>query len=301
MVLTAAIRNGENTAKSRQNLAYAYALNGQWREARAMAEQDLGAEKVGDRMAEWAADIHPDAYQQRIAMLLQVKPNQADPGQPVQLALANSAGAEQLAAEASAAALPAAPQAAPTYAAFSASGTGYELAPVGDAAGDPAPQVAVAAYAPPPPPPPPSTFESAFRSTAPAGGAPVTVDATRFAQDSVTPARGGAPLKSGFTGASVNGAHLIQLGSFLSEQGARRAWGIYVKRYPDLANHDMVLSEAVVKGKHYWRVSAGGYDAGSSRAMCGKVNSGRGDGCFAYAEGRPMPGAIDRGSRLALK
>ena len=65
----------------------------------------------------------------------------------------------------------------------------------------------------------------------------------------------------------------------------------------------MVLSEAVVKGKRYWRVSAGGYNAASSRAMCGRVDSTHGDGCFAYAEGSPMPGAIMAGSdtRMALK
>jgi hypothetical protein len=35
--------------------------------------------------------------------------------------------------------------------------------------------------------------------------------------------------------------------------------------------------------------------------MCGRVKSSGGDGCFAYAEGRPLPGAIDNGTRLALR
>jgi hypothetical protein len=34
--------------------------------------------------------------------------------------------------------------------------------------------------------------------------------------------------------------------------------------------------------------------------MCGRVRGG-GAGCFAYAEGRPLPGAIDRGIRLASR
>src|SRR5690606_20388231 len=88
--------------------------------------------------------------------------------------------------------------------------------------------------------------------------------------------------------------HLVQLGSFSSEQGARRAWGIYVQRYPQLSGHQMVISEAVVKGKRYWRVSAGGFDRQGSTALCGRVR-GSGQGCFAYAEGRPLPGAVDRG------
>src|SRR5690606_39866321 len=48
---------------------------------------------------------------------------------------------------------------------------------------------------------------------------------------------------------------------------AERAWGIYAKRYPELAGHQMVISEAVVRGKRYWRVSAGGFDNAGSQAM----------------------------------
>lgn len=84
------------------------------------------------------------------------------------------------------------------------------------------------------------------------------------------------------------------------EQGARRAWGIYTARYPELAGHKMVINEAVVQGKRYWRVSAAGYDRTDARAMCGKVKS-RGQGCFAYADGRPLPGAVDTGIRMARR
>ena len=49
-----AIRNGENTPKMRQNIAYAYALAGRWREARLMAQQDVPADQVSHRMQEWA-------------------------------------------------------------------------------------------------------------------------------------------------------------------------------------------------------------------------------------------------------
>jgi Flp pilus assembly protein TadD len=303
-VLSNSIRGGDNTAKARQNLAYSYAMNGQWREARLMAEQDLGKEKVGDRMAEWAQSVQPGAYRERVAALLKVMPNVADPGQPVQLALANSTGAEQLAAEASAAALPAAPEAAPTYAAYSQPAS-YELAPIGDA---PEASVDVAAYDAPVTAKP-SSFETAFKAPAPSGGslASVTMDAMRFVQEpgvQAAPARSGvAPkaAKPGFVGDEAGTTHLVQLGSFASEQGARRAWGIYVKRYPELANHDMVISQAMVKGKRYFRVSAGGYNAGSSSAMCGRVSRSGGDGCFAYAEGRPMKGAVSTDRRMALK
>jgi hypothetical protein len=62
----------------------------------------------------------------------------------------------------------------------------------------------------------------------------------------------------------------------------------------------MVITEAVVRGKRYWRVSAAGYGRSTSSAMCGRVKA-TGNGCFAYAEGRPLPGAIDTGVRLARR
>jgi hypothetical protein len=117
-------------------------------------------------------------------------------------------------------------------------------------------------------------------------------DSARFVQPAAASA---APVAQ-----TVAGTHLVQLGSFASEQGARRAWGIYVQRYPELSGHQMVISEAVVKGKRYWRVSAAGFARASANSMCGRVRSS-GNGCFAYAEGRPLPGAVDTGTRLARR
>src|SRR5690606_10312495 len=82
-LMSNAIRSGENTPKMRQNLAYAYALAGQWREARLMAEQDIPGDKVSDRIQEWAAMAQPEAWQHRVAALLQVPAGVADSGQPV--------------------------------------------------------------------------------------------------------------------------------------------------------------------------------------------------------------------------
>jgi Flp pilus assembly protein TadD len=71
-LMSNAIRGGENTAKMRQNLAFSYALAGRWREARLMAEQDVPADKVSDRIEQWAKLAHPQAWQQRVAGLLGV-------------------------------------------------------------------------------------------------------------------------------------------------------------------------------------------------------------------------------------
>jgi len=280
-LMSNAIRGGENTAKMRQNLAYSYALAGRWREARLMASQDVPAGQLGDRMEQWAQMASPDAWHTRVAVLLDVPAGAADAGQPVQLALSNNPSIDQLAAEAIAV----------------AATEQLELAPLETA---PAPLAALPALAPEryeaPAPAPASNFQAAFSNAA-----PVAQDAARFVR---APAVQPAPTRGNpaavRTAAQSDGTHLVQLGSFSSEQGARRAWGIYVGKYPELAGHDMVITEAVVRGKRYWRVSAAGFGRTTSTAMCGRVKA-TGNGCFAYAEGRPLPGAVDTGVRLARR
>jgi hypothetical protein len=158
---------------------------------------------------------------------------------------------------------------------------------------------------------PDNNFETAFAapallSAAPAAPALAAAEPATFAPPAVLqapaarrPAARPAPAPASSTQAA-DGTHLIQLGSFASEQGAQRAWGIYLKNYPELSGHQMVISEAMVRGKRYFRVSAAGFGRSSSSSMCGRVKAS-GEGCFAYAEGRPLPGAVDRGIRLARR
>lgn len=85
--MSVAIRSGENNPRIRQNLALAYALAGQWREARAMAAQDVPPDQLGTRMEQWAAMAMAQHPAMPIARLLDVKPDFGDRGQPVELAL----------------------------------------------------------------------------------------------------------------------------------------------------------------------------------------------------------------------
>ena len=213
----------------------------------------------------------PEAWQVRVARLLDVPAGARDDGQPAQLALGNTPSLEQLAGEASAS-------------------VDAELEPVAVAENTVSELSALEEVDPSSVES--ANFQSAFTQPAPApvmASAPVRQDASRFAQPQAAPI---AP--------SAAGTHLVQLGSFSSEQGARRAWNIYTQRYPELAGHQMVISEAVVKGKRYWRVSAAGFSRTTSTAMCGRVR-GSGQGCIAYAEGRPLPGAVDSGVRMARR
>ncbi|MEL6877391.1 MAG: tetratricopeptide repeat protein, partial [Pseudomonadota bacterium] len=100
-ILTNALRGGQNTAKVRQNLAYTYSLAGNWRAARVMAAEDVPAGQLNERIAEWAEQSRPEAYQTRIAGLLQVSPT-TDNGQPQYLALSNFPSQGMMVAEAAA-------------------------------------------------------------------------------------------------------------------------------------------------------------------------------------------------------
>lgn len=292
-VLGNALRNGQNTPKVRQNLAYAYALRGDWRAARLMAAEDVPADQLDQRIGEWAVLAQPEHAQARVATLLAV-PMVADSGQPVALALHNNPGTEALAQEA-------AVDAAPTELAWTA--PQGELPPV-VATAEPQPVVPAA--------PVEADFATAFAASAPlpapTGAAPaqVVADAVRFATTTVEeapkaePRRSGKPAKAAIAKAANGGTHLVQLGSFSSEASAKRAWGIYAKRYSQLSEHDMVITKAVVRGKTYFRVSAAGFGRDSSRSMCSQVRNG-GEGCIAWASGRPLPGAVDRGIRMASR
>lgn len=313
-ILTNQIRGGNNTVKARQNLAYAYAVAGRWREARVMASQDLPADQVGARMAEWAEMTHADAYQQRIADLLQVPSSVYDGGQPAHLALVTQPGMQQFASEAHAsaasetelAAVESHPEEAPIVAMVEAAPASNMIAIPARASqlpgvGQPSLDISHGDSAAPAP----GRADFARNFTAPVA-ASVKHDTKAFSATSGTqaaPARkaiAAAPTRASNAAVSADGSHLVQLGSFSSEQGARRAWGIYLRRHPELAGHEMVITEAVVSGKRYWRVSAGGFDMASSRSTCSNMRAG-GESCISWAAATPLPGAVDTGRRFARR
>ena len=275
-LLADALRAGDNTPKLRQNLAYAYALDGRWREARTMMAQDVPADQVDDRISDWALRAKPQDYQQRVAGLLGA-PVRSDPGQPAQLALAGSPAVERLAAQAA--------SPAPTFLPASTELPAVAEAPM------PAAAPAFAATAPEAVPVVQNIFATAFTapSAAPRAAVPVQgrqrpARTVRVALPAAKPAAVAPQL------VAKNGSHLVQLGSFSSPQSARRGWDLLVARNPNLRGHRMVITPAVVDGKNYWRVAAAGFDAGTAAGTCASVKS-RGGACFAYAATRTPAGA----------
>ena len=82
------VRSGKSDARGRQNLALAFALDGRWREARAVAMQDTPPDRINDQIAGWAELARPQAGgAEQVAMMLGVKPV-VDSGLPTALALA---------------------------------------------------------------------------------------------------------------------------------------------------------------------------------------------------------------------
>ncbi|WP_172449861.1 tetratricopeptide repeat protein [Porphyrobacter sp. HT-58-2] len=296
-VLINAVRASEEASpKLRQNLAYTYALAGNWRAARVMAAEDVPADQLDARITEWAAMTAPEMYQQRIASLLNVTPR-ADSGQPQRLALANFPAQEVMVAEAAA------------------------QAPVEVAAAEPmsavAPAPARAAE--------PASFAQAFAasepsiSTAQAAPAPAAASGVRFVSNPVVqqlPASSerAAPRMAASTQRRMAAAaapapvasdksantHLVQLGSYDSKLEAERGWAVLKGKFPALKDHDVVITEAVVNGRTFWRVAAAGFGAMSAKSMCSTVKSA-GRGCFAYAASSPPAGAVDRGIRMASR
>ncbi|HEX8527825.1 SPOR domain-containing protein [Allosphingosinicella sp.] len=86
-LLEPAARAPGANGRTRQNLALAYALSGDWQRARAIAAQDVSPAELGPRLHHWASLAQPTSASSQVASLLGVTP-QADPGQPIRLALA---------------------------------------------------------------------------------------------------------------------------------------------------------------------------------------------------------------------
>lgn len=310
-VLVNGVRSAEEaTPKLRQNLAYAYALAGNWRAARVMAAEDVPADQLEGRLAQWAQTSAPEMAAQRVAALLDVLPR-ADAGQPAHLALANFPAQDMMVAEAATdadvdadVALTAAEPVQVADPAPSASFTAAFAAPAVEAAPEAA--VETVAFAEPAAPEIRYVSNPVVQSlpAAPAAArAPAAPAAPRIAQASTQrrmapPAS--APAAAPAPAAKGPATHLVQLGAYVSKAEALRGWNAIQAQFPQLKDRKPVITEAVVGGKTYWRVAADGFTSQTARAMCGTVKSA-GRGCFAYAASTPPAGAVKRDVQVASR
>lgn len=274
-VLTNALRDGQNTPKVRQNLAYSHALAGDWSQARLIASADVPGDQLAGRMESWAAMSRPDQYSTRVASLLGVETRQ-DPGQPAMLALSNHQSVEQLAQESAEAAAP------QSDFALASELPAVDQAPAYDDSADAA--LADASLT--------DINSPRFAMTdTPQAEAPTFIPAPApAARTAVAPRR--VADSSPFASATMeSGDYNIQLGSYFSMSDAQAAWKLFQKRYPELSGAEKVITKARVNGKIYYRVAAAGYAKASANSMCRAVKS-KGEGCIAYAATNPLPGAL---------
>jgi D-alanyl-D-alanine carboxypeptidase len=301
-ILSGAIRSDNANARTRQNLALAYALSGRWREARVMASQDMAEPQVNDRIAEWAQYARPGAYELRVAGLLKVTP-QADSGQPVRLALNSGVSAPVMAV-----AMPEPP--APM--ALQAQVASNELAAIGPApisvnagfeAAASEQSVAVAAA--------PAANEAAplikaqqgptKTQTATAAMAVKPVVAKSVIANSVVPkpvVSKAAPAKRSVKLALADvqpkrvasGSHLVQLGAFSSAASAREAWEKLSGRYSVLQGFKSASSKVTIGNKTYIRLAAMGFgNLETAQAACQSIKSKGGDCMVRSLSGEQQP------------
>jgi Flp pilus assembly protein TadD len=298
-LLADALRAGENTAKMRQNLAYAYALDGGWREARVMASQDVPAGELDARLQQWAAMGKPEDGRKRVASLLGV-PLRADEGQPAALALANFPETQPASAEAGAKAegadlakaaideLPAAPL--PT-----------ETQPVvADASSMPVPAQIAAIEVPASAPAPQPYLMVAAKAEAPAPSAAVPAP-LKTARTKAEPVK----MAAAVIPAAVSGeqsTHVAQLGSFSSEAGAKRAWQHFATRNPALNSYRSQITQVTVRGHQFWRVQAAGFAGFSpAKSVCQTVKA-QGGVCLVMATASaPSPKDRPAETRMARR
>lgn len=252
--LELATREPRADAKSRQNLALAYALSGEWTKAHVTAAQDLAPADADARIIQWAAFAKPGNGAGRVAALLGVQAV-SDAGQPTRLALAPAGPADVQTAAADLVAVP--------------------------VAVSPPPAVEVAAAAPVVDTPP-----AAFETTPPSRSVNMALDAP---VDRVVPVQvkrmiGATPPHAtsvpsmGFRPVH-GGRFVVQLGAFENAAVSRNAWGRVAPRF-GLQNYEPANSSARVRGANFVRLSVGGFAtrADASR-VCTRIKSAGGN-CF---------------------
>jgi len=290
-LLERAARAPGASARTRQNLALAYALSGDWRRAQAVAAQDLSPAEVPVRMVQWAAFARPGAGPIQVASMLGVSPAE-DPGQPVRLALNGEAAPAVALAEAAPAApepivaaaqivpdSPPEPVPAPIQVAEAAPAEAPAFwVPTAQAYQAPVEAPVETAEAPSAPPPPAPEVQVQYAAAARSLSAPEptlirAAAVTRVPAPAFHRARPQVSIRSG--AAPV----VVQLGAFSNEANAERAWLQVSGRYGLSARRPLTTTIAV-NGRQFHRVSVSGFaSAGDAQRLCGQIRE-RGGNCF---------------------
>ncbi len=280
-VLEASARLQGADARVRQNLALAFALAGDWTQARTVAAQDVTADKLDERIQQWMQLANPAKSHDQVAALTGITPAAVDAGQPVRLALRK---AEIGTAQAAPAPKPPVAQPEPAFTAASA--------PQQVAAVEPAPAFVVPAPPPPrvveqaAPPPPPAYVPEFVAASAPEAVYVAPLPPAKPVRGKAKPApvrKAGAALRSG------GSKTVVQLGSYRSPEQVAAGWETLTRRYPALRTYLPMRARFDSPKGTFWRLSIQGF--GSQReaqARCQVLRS-RGGACFVRSVAGDAP------------
>lgn len=278
-LLDEAARRPEADARTRQNLALAHAMAGDWQNARIVAAQDVPADQLDARMAEWMRTASPQNAATQVAALLGVTPVASDPGQPVRLALRPGPERQRMASPA-----PALPQPAPVQVAQAVPQPAAEAETVMNNPGfaapaEPAPApVSVAAAS--------VTVPLPVRAEAPVEATPMadlaqSLDALRREPvratgrlPEVSELRRSAAARFGRSGV------VVQLGAYGSRQSLQDGWGKLSRRHPLLGRYTPATARFQAPIGPVYRLSLKGFaTAAEAKSVCQKLK-GAGAACF---------------------
>ncbi|MEA3001228.1 MAG: hypothetical protein QOH81_16 [Sphingomonadales bacterium] len=297
-LLEPAARAAGASGRIRQNLAFAYAMAGDWQKARVIAAQDVSPGDLSARLAHWASLAQPSTPADKVAGLLGVRPG-ADAGQPERLALAPAPSAAAFAA-----ADPApAPQPAPAQDAATAPIQQAEVAPAPQAVAEAPVAVASASSDTP-------SWTAAVRQAEDPKPQSRPQEVTRplyagVVQPLVTaqPAvlRSGRTLRlrpAGFelpratpgrSPGAATGHFAVQLGAFSSANGVERAWAQVLKRY-GFAQLTPLSTTITIPGKGMLhRLSVAGFDGRAEADRTCRSVRAKGGVCFVRAVAGDAP------------
>lgn len=263
-VLEAAARDQNADSRVRQNLALAYALSGDWTNARAVAAQDVPADQVDARIHQWMQLASPKRTSDQVAALVGVTPSVVDPGEPVQLALNKT---DTRMAQATAKPSPSVPAAvvapAPSLAQV-ATAAPVQQAPIEVAQVTPAPAKMEAAQA------------------------PRLAPAPRHLSKPVALASLAAPQAKRSTKARVHEASaprgtskaVVQLGSFRNPKSVLAAWNAASHRFGALHGYSPMSARFTSSKGTVYRLSIQGFGStNEALALCSSLRRSGGS-CF---------------------
>ena len=258
-------------ARTRQNLALAYAFAGNWEQAKVVAAQDVPGDQLDARIQQWMTMSTPARSSDQVAALIGIQPAAADPGQPIRLALNKEEGVREAAAQP--VEQPYVEPAAPVELTSSAT---VELAPAAPVATPPVVLASAAA---------PEAVKPADIQTASLHDArPALSPAAARLSDPLPIRKASAPRPA--TGKSKS---VVQLGAYSSRERVAAAWAKVSGKHGSLKNYVPVTARFTGAHGTVYRLAVKGFDSSQEAAgFCSSLKR-NGRDCFVRAASGDAP------------